>query len=73
MCLVNALHAGESPCRSSVANGHALFSDKTGERFFHISGWWWGVILGYVISLSTMVVGGRYVSMFLMAAGYSGA
>ncbi|KAF8574831.1 MFS general substrate transporter [Ramaria rubella] len=50
----------------------ALHADKTGERFFHIAGWWWVVILGYIISLSTMVVGGRYFSMFLMASGYAG-
>lgn len=30
-------------------------------------------MVGYVISLSTMVVAGRYVSMFLMATGYAGA
>jgi hypothetical protein len=46
--------------------------DKTGERFFHVAGWWWPVILGFVISLSTPSVGGRYVSMFLMAIGYAG-
>lgn len=46
--------------------------DKTGERFFHVSGWWWGVILGFIIAFSTMSIGGRYVSMFLMACGYAG-
>ncbi|KAJ7095779.1 MFS general substrate transporter [Mycena belliarum] len=51
---------------------NAWHADKTGERFFHIAGWWWGVILGFVISLSTMSVGGRYVSMFLMSFGYAG-
>ncbi|KAJ6614797.1 MFS general substrate transporter [Mycena sp. CBHHK59/15] len=48
---------------------NAWHADKTGERFFHIAGWWWGVILGFIISLSTMSVGGRYLSMFLMACG----
>ncbi|KAJ7643675.1 MFS general substrate transporter [Roridomyces roridus] len=50
----------------------AWHADKTGERYFHIAATWWGVILGFVISLATKSVGGRYVSMFLMAAGYSG-
>jgi len=57
---------------SIVCLVNALNADRTGERFFHIAGWWWVVILGYIISLSTMVVGGRYVSMFLMASGYAG-
>ena len=46
--------------------------DRTGERFFHIAGWWWAVIVGYIIGLSTSSVGGRYFSMFLMTIGYSG-
>jgi len=50
----------------------ALHADKTGERFFHIAGWWWVVILGYIIGLSTVAVGGRYFSMFLMTSGYAG-
>ncbi|KAG2366720.1 hypothetical protein BDR07DRAFT_1479939 [Suillus spraguei] len=33
---------------------------RTGERFFHIAGWWWAVIIGYIISLCTMATGGRY-------------
>ncbi|KAJ6622563.1 MFS general substrate transporter [Mycena sp. CBHHK59/15] len=51
---------------------NAWHADKTGERFFHIASWWWGVILGFIISLCTMSVGGRYVSMFLMSFGYVG-
>lgn len=50
----------------------AWHADRTGERYFHIAGWWWGVILGYIIALSTMSTGGRYVSLFLMASGYAG-
>ncbi|KAJ3501242.1 hypothetical protein NLJ89_g9428 [Agrocybe chaxingu] len=49
---------------------NAWHADKTGERFFHIAGWWWGVILGFVIALSTMSIAGRYVSLFLMAFGF---
>jgi hypothetical protein len=47
-------------------------ADKTGERFFHIASWWWVVILGFIISLSTNNTGARYVSMFFMAFGYVG-
>ncbi|KAJ7643659.1 major facilitator superfamily domain-containing protein [Roridomyces roridus] len=50
----------------------AWHADKTGERFFHTVLPWWLVVLGFVISLATKSVGGRYVSMFLMAAGYAG-
>ncbi|XP_006462957.1 hypothetical protein AGABI2DRAFT_224616 [Agaricus bisporus var. bisporus H97] len=50
----------------------AWHMDRTGERFFHIASWWWGVILGFIIALSTMSVAGRYVSLFLMACGYCG-
>ncbi|KZV75903.1 MFS general substrate transporter [Peniophora sp. CONT] len=50
----------------------AWHADRTGERYFHIAVPWWGVILGYIIGLTTMVTGGRYVAMFLMACGYAG-
>ena len=46
--------------------------DKTGERFFHMAGWWWMVILGYIVAMSTFSIAGRYVSLFLMACGYVG-
>ncbi|KAH7904472.1 major facilitator superfamily domain-containing protein [Hygrophoropsis aurantiaca] len=46
--------------------------DRTGERFFHMTAWWWVVIVGYIISLSTMATGGRYFSLFLMTTGYCG-
>ncbi|KAI0821331.1 MFS general substrate transporter [Irpex lacteus] len=55
-----------------VCCANAWNADRTGERYFHIASWWWGVILGYIIGLSTPSVGGRYVGMFLMASGYSG-
>ncbi|KAG2366718.1 major facilitator superfamily domain-containing protein [Suillus spraguei] len=50
----------------------AWHADRSGERFFHIAGWWWVVIIGYIISLCTMATGGRYLSLFLMATGYCG-
>lgn len=55
-----------------VCAANAWHADRTGERFFHIAGWWWGVILGFIIGLSTTKVPGRYVAMFLMACGYVG-
>jgi len=51
---------------------NAWHADKTGERFFHTTIWWWGVILGFIIALSTMSIPGRYVAMFLMACGFVG-
>ncbi|ETW74942.1 major facilitator superfamily [Heterobasidion irregulare TC 32-1] len=51
---------------------NAWHADRTGERFFHIAGWWWGVIIAYIIALNTMSIGGRYVALFIMAAGNSG-
>jgi hypothetical protein len=44
----------------------------TGERFWHITAWMWVVIVGYILAQATMTVAGRYVSLFLMAAGYAG-
>ncbi|KNZ71257.1 hypothetical protein J132_00102 [Termitomyces sp. J132] len=37
-----------------------------------LTGWWWGVIAGFIIGLSTMSIPARYVAMFLMASGYAG-
>ncbi|KAJ7819338.1 major facilitator superfamily domain-containing protein [Mycena olivaceomarginata] len=51
---------------------NAWHADKTGERFFHITGWWWAVMIGFIISLSTTSTGARYFSMFLMSFGYVG-
>ena len=44
----------------------------TGERFWHITVWLWAAVVGYIIAQATMSVGGRYVSLFLMAIGYVG-
>ncbi|KAF5348567.1 hypothetical protein D9756_009620 [Leucocoprinus leucothites] len=51
---------------------NAWHMDRTGERYFHIAGWWWVVIVGFIIALSTMSTAGRYVSLFMMACGYAG-
>ena len=47
-------------------------SDKTGERFLHITAPWWGVIVGYILGISTNTIPGRYVALFLMASGFAG-
>ncbi|KAJ7820277.1 major facilitator superfamily domain-containing protein [Mycena leptocephala] len=57
---------------SLVTVANSWHADKTGERYFHIAGWWWVVSIGFIISLCTKSVGGRYFSMFLMATGYAG-
>ncbi|PIL33374.1 MFS general substrate transporter [Ganoderma sinense ZZ0214-1] len=51
---------------------NAWHADRSGERFLHICVPWWGVIVGYIIGVSTFSIGGRYVAMFLMACGYAG-
>jgi len=55
-----------------VCAANAWNADRTGERFFHQCWPWWGVMVGYIIGVSTMSVGARYVAMFLMASGYAG-
>ncbi|KZT05456.1 MFS general substrate transporter [Laetiporus sulphureus 93-53] len=55
-----------------VCAANAWNADRTGERFFHQCWPWWGVIIGYIIAVSSMATGARYVSMFLMACGYAG-
>ncbi|KAJ7784442.1 MFS general substrate transporter [Mycena metata] len=52
---------------------NAWHADKTGERFFHITSWWWAVIVAFIISLSTNSIGARYFSMFLMSFGNVGS
>ncbi|KAI0709648.1 MFS general substrate transporter [Cerioporus squamosus] len=51
---------------------NAWHADRTGERYFHMCIPYWGIIVGYIIAVSTMSVPGRYVSMFLMAGGSAG-
>ncbi|KAL4077040.1 major facilitator superfamily domain-containing protein [Scleroderma yunnanense] len=51
---------------------NAWHADRSGERFFHLAIWWWMTIIGYVISLTTMLTAASYCSLFLMAIGYSG-
>ncbi|KAJ7643697.1 MFS general substrate transporter [Roridomyces roridus] len=52
---------------------NAWHADRTGERYFHLAGTWWVVILGYIIALCTgKAIGPRYFSMFCMAMGHAG-
>ncbi|OBZ77136.1 hypothetical protein A0H81_03715 [Grifola frondosa] len=47
-------------------------SDKTGERFYHISVPIFGGIVGFIIAICTMNTAARYISLFLMAQSYAG-
>ncbi|KAL1937734.1 hypothetical protein VTO73DRAFT_12887 [Trametes versicolor] len=47
-------------------------SDKTGERFYHITVPIFGGIVGFIIAICTMNTAARYVSLFLMAQSYAG-
>ncbi|KAI0729325.1 MFS general substrate transporter [Fomitopsis betulina] len=47
-------------------------SDKTGERFYHMTISWAIGIVGFIISICTMNVAARYISLFLMAQQYAG-
>ncbi|KAG5723882.1 hypothetical protein E4T56_gene9826 [Termitomyces sp. T112] len=52
---------------------NAWHADRTGERFFHIAGWFWVIIVGSVIGISSMSVPARYVSFFFMTCGNAGS
>ncbi|KAJ7643677.1 MFS general substrate transporter [Roridomyces roridus] len=52
---------------------NAWHADSHRERYFHLAGTWWAVILGYIISLSTTAVSARYLSMFCMVLGQAGS
>jgi len=57
---------------SIVCLVNAWHADRSGERYLHINVPWWGVIVGFIMALSSFKTGPRYVSMFLMASGYAG-
>ncbi|KAF8487565.1 sugar transporter [Gautieria morchelliformis] len=50
----------------------ARHSDKTQERFFHITGSIVTGLVGSIIAISTQHIAARYVSLFLMAQAYGG-
>jgi MFS family permease len=55
-----------------VAFLNARHADKTGERFFHITGPLFVGMIGFVIAIATMNIGARYFALFLMAQSYAG-
>ncbi|KAL4073463.1 major facilitator superfamily domain-containing protein [Scleroderma citrinum] len=55
-----------------VGLANAWHADRTGERFFHLTVWWWIPIVGYIISLSTMATAARYFSLYMMTLGLCG-
>lgn len=57
-------------CIVSLIN--AWHSDRTGEKFWHITGPTLVGIVGFIISMSTEKVAGRYVALFLQASSYAG-
>ncbi|KAI0068747.1 MFS general substrate transporter [Artomyces pyxidatus] len=52
-----------------IVNRH---SDTANERFFHIAIPLFFGIIGFIIAVSTMHIGARYVALFLMAQSYAG-
>jgi len=50
----------------------AWSSDRTQEKFWHITGPICMGIVGFIISMSTEVVAARYVALFLQAGSYAG-
>lgn len=57
-------------CIVSLIN--AVHADRTGERFWHITGPIYVGIIGFIISMSTENTAGRYVALFLQASSYAG-
>ncbi|KAK0468250.1 MFS general substrate transporter [Desarmillaria tabescens] len=55
-----------------VAVGVSRHSDHTAERFWHLSGSFLVGILGFLLAMSTMNVGARYISLFFQAQSYAG-
>ncbi|KZT72522.1 MFS general substrate transporter [Daedalea quercina L-15889] len=47
-------------------------SDRTQERFYHMTISWAIGIVGFIVSICTMNVAARYISLFLMAQQYAG-
>ncbi|RYP03391.1 hypothetical protein DL764_005176 [Monosporascus ibericus] len=51
---------------------NAWHSDRTQEKFWHITGPVIGGLVGFVISMSTLNTAARYVALFLQASSYAG-
>lgn len=50
----------------------AWHSDRTQEKFWHITGPIVLGLVGFVISMSTLNVAARYIALFLQASSYAG-
>ncbi|KAK4234625.1 general substrate transporter [Achaetomium macrosporum] len=57
-------------CLVSLVN--AWHSDRTQEKFWHITGPICLGLIGFIISMSTLNVAARYVALFLQASSYAG-
>lgn len=57
-------------CLFSLAN--AWHSDRTQEKFFHITGPIVIGLIGFVISMATLNTAARYIALFLQASSYAG-
>ncbi|SPQ20468.1 4d671b89-de91-4f23-b2a6-410d65e84f3f [Thermothielavioides terrestris] len=57
-------------CLISLAN--AWHSDRTQDKFWHITGPVVLGLVGFIISMSTLNVAARYVALFLQAGSYAG-
>ncbi|KAI1499245.1 major facilitator superfamily domain-containing protein [Biscogniauxia marginata] len=57
-------------CIVSLIN--AWHADRTGEKFWHITGPIIGGLVGFIISMSTLNIAARYVALFLQASSYAG-
>jgi len=57
-------------CLVSLLN--AWHADRTGDKFWHITGPICVGLVGFVISMSTLNTAARYVALFLQASSYAG-
>lgn len=57
-------------CLFSLAN--AWHSDRTQEKFFHITGPIVVGLIGFIISMATLNTAARYIALFLQASSYAG-
>ncbi|TFK97124.1 MFS general substrate transporter [Pterulicium gracile] len=54
------------------ALANSWHSDKSGEKFWHMTLSYGFALLGYIVALSTSSIAGRYIALFGMCMGYSG-
>lgn len=59
-------------CSCIVSVAVSWHSDRTGEKFWHITCSVLVGLVGFIISMSTLNVAARYVALFLQASSYAG-